>query len=61
MAEFVVITHVSVVLLVALYKNDICDTLLRVDLVSERYLMLFPALFDSVSVLIFSRGDVFRV
>ena len=61
MAEFVVIAHVTVVLLVALYKNDVCDTLLGVDLVGERYLMLFPALLDSVAVLVFAWGDVFCV
>ena len=57
MAELVrVVAHVAVVLLVALYKDNIRDALLGVDLVSERDLVLFAALLNSVSVLIFSRG-----
>jgi len=61
MAEFIVLAHVSVVLLVALYKYDIRDALLGVDLVSEGYPMLFPSLFDSVSVLVLPRGDILHV
>ena len=62
MAELVrVVAHVAVVLLVALYKDNIGDALLGVDLVSEGDLVLFAALLNSISVFIFSRGIVMAV
>ena len=51
-----VIAHVAVVLLVTFYKDYICDALLGIDLVSEGDLVLFAALFDSISEYIFSWG-----
>jgi hypothetical protein len=62
MAEFIrVVAHVAVVLLVALYKDNIGNALLGVDLVSEGDLVLFAALLNSISVFIFSRGIVMAV
>jgi hypothetical protein len=61
-AELVrIIAHVTVVLLVALYKDNIGDALLGVDLVSEGDLVLFAALLNSITVFIFSRGIVMAV
>ena len=57
MAELVrVVAHVAVVLLVALYQDNISDALLGVHLISEGYLVLFAALLNSISVFIFSWG-----
>ena len=62
MAEFIrVVAHVAVVLLVALYKDNIGNALLGVELVSEGDLVLFAALLNSISVFIFSRRIVMAV
>ena len=62
MAELVrVVAHVAVVLLVTLYKDNIGDALLGVDLVSEGDLVLFAALLNSISVFIFSWRIVMAV
>jgi hypothetical protein len=61
-AELVrVVAHVAVVLLVALYKDNIGNALLGVDLVSEGDLVLFAALLNSISVFIFSWRIVMAV
>jgi hypothetical protein len=54
MAKLIIIAHISIVLFIALHKNDIGNALLGVDLVGKRNLMLLSSLLDHVSILIFA-------